>query len=104
MRPLMTLFGMCAIVALLFVGAAVALLVQLLPYIVMGMVIGALLRRRHCRSTPATYPVYRATEPSQSAPTLPPPGWVYLPVWVGPPPRQPMPVLDGQVIGDRRGE
>ena|SRR5258707_7566137 len=98
MRTLMTLFAMSAIMVLLLVGAVVALMVQLLPYIIVGMVIGVLLRRRRRPHPLAPRRVYRQplTSPQRQ---LPPSGrWVYVPVWVGPPPQRPKPVIDAEVI------
>jgi hypothetical protein len=78
------------------VGAIVALAVQLLPYIIVGMVIGVLLRRRR-------RPVYRQPLPPPHRQLPPPPGrWVYVPVWVGPPPQRFKPVIDADVIEDPR--
>src|SRR5258707_11418329 len=101
MRTLMTLFAMSAIMVLLLVGAVVALMVQLLPYIIVGMVIGALLRRRRRPHPPAPRPGYRQPLPPPQR-QLPPGGWVYVPVWVGPPPQRPRPVIDAEVIEDPR--
>ena len=104
MRILMTLFAMSAIVGLLLVGAVVALMVQLLPYIIVGMVIGALLRRRRRGRPPVVRSAYRAPVAPRSAYAVTPSGWAYVPVWVGPSPRRPMPVIDAEVIEDHRRE
>jgi hypothetical protein len=99
MRTLMSLFVTSAIIVVLIVGVVVARAVGLLPYIIVGMVIGVLLRRRRL---PHPRPVYRQPlQPPQHP--LPPPGrWVYVPVWVGPPPRRPKPVIDAQFVRDPR--
>jgi hypothetical protein len=102
MRTLMGFIVMSAIVVLLLVGAVVALMVQLLPYIVVGMVIGVLLQRRRRPHPLAPRPVYRQPLPPPKRPLPPPGGWVYLPVWVGPPPQRPRSVIDAEVIEDPR--
>lgn len=98
-----TLFGLLALVAVgmvLIAGAVVALAVQLLPYIVVGMVIGVLLRRRRRPRPLAPRPVYRQPLPPPQRHLPPSGGWVYVPVWVGPPPQRHRPVIDAEVIED----
>lgn len=105
MRTLMALFAMTAIVGLLLMGAVVALMVQVLPYIIIGMVIGVLLQRRRRRGgPPVVRSAYRAPVPPRSAYAVAPSGWAYVPVWVGPSPRQQMPVIDAEIIEDHRRE
>jgi hypothetical protein len=102
MRTLMGFVAMSAIVVVLLAGAVVALAVQLLPYIIVGMVIGALVRRRRRPYPPAPRPVYRRPLPPPQHQLPPPGGWVYVPVWIGPPPQRPRPVIDAEVIEDPR--
>jgi hypothetical protein len=102
MRTLMGFVLMSAIVMVLLACALVALAVQLLPYIIAGMVISVLLRRRRRPYPPAPRPVHRQPLPPPQH-QLPPPGrWVYVPVWVGPSPQRPGPVIDAEVIEDPR--
>jgi hypothetical protein len=98
MRTLTTVLVLVAIFGVLVVGAAVALAVELLPYVVLGVVIGAVIRsRRQQRS-----PVYRPSPPPPPQRQLPPGGWVYVPVWVTPPPPRSMPVIDAEFVRDPR--
>jgi ABC-type Fe3+ transport system permease subunit len=99
MRTLTTVLVLVAIFGVLVVGAAVALAVELLPYVVLGIVIGAVIRsRRQQRS-----PVSRPSPPPPPQRQLPPGGWVYVPVWVIPPPPRSMPVIDAEFVRDPRG-
>ena len=111
MRTLLGFVVMSAIVAVLIVGAVVQLIIQLIPYLLLAAAIAVAvqaLRRhsappvRHRPALPPPQPRYR-THAGQVGP--PPGGWVFLPVWVGPPPRRPGPaVIDAEVIeDDRRG-
>ena len=101
MRILLGFLALAAVAAVLTAGAVVLLAVELLPYIIVGMVIGALLRRHRRPHPVAPRPVYRQPPPPQRQ--LPPPGgWVYVPVWVGPPAQRPKPVIDAEVIADPR--
>jgi hypothetical protein len=96
----MTLFAMSAVVGLLLAGAVVALMVQLLPYIIVGIVIGALLQRRRRHRPRVVQSVCRSSMQPRQAHAVAPSGWAYVPVWVGPPLRPPMPVIDAEVIED----
>jgi hypothetical protein len=85
------------IVVVVLFGAVVALALQVLPYVFLGMVIGAVIRgRRSQRSR-----VYRAPMPPPQRPRAPG-GWAYAPVWVGPPPQRTGPVIDAEVVRDPR--
>jgi hypothetical protein len=109
-----TIFGfmvVSAIVAVLIVGAVIQLLIQLIPYLILaaGIVVAVHALRR--RSTPPV-PYRPALPPPQPRHRThprrvgPPPGaWVFVPVWVAPPPRRPDPsVIDAEIIeDDRRG-
>jgi hypothetical protein len=54
MRTLTGFVGLCAVAALLIVGAVVALAIQLLPYVILGVVIGLVVQRgRQPRCRPA---------------------------------------------------
>jgi hypothetical protein len=101
MRILLGFLALAAVGIVLIAGAVVALAVQLLPYIIVGIVIGVLLRRRRQPHSLVPRPVYRPLPPPQRQ--LPPPnGWVYVPVWVGPPPQRARRVIDAEVIEDPR--
>jgi hypothetical protein len=103
MRIVLGFLALVAVAMVLTAGAVVALAVELLPYIIVGMVIGVLLRRRRRPHPLAPRPVYRQPlPPSQRQLPQPPGGWVYVPVWVGPPPQRPRPVIDAEVIADPR--
>jgi hypothetical protein len=99
MRTLTAFLAFGAILIMLLAGAFIALAVELLPYVVLGIVIGAIIqgrRRQHAR-------VYRPpAPPAPRQQPLPPGGWVYVPVWVGPPPQRSMPVIDAEFIRDPR--
>lgn len=98
MRTLTAVLALLAIFVLLVVGTVAALAVELLPYVVLGIVIGAVIRsRRRQRS-----PVYRPSPPPPPQRQLPPGGWAYVPVWVAPPPQRSMPVVDAEFVRDPR--
>ena len=98
-----------AIVAVLILGAVVQLIIQLIPYLLLAaaitLAVHALRRRgappvRHRPALPPPQAGYRTHAGQVGAP---PGGWVFLPVWVGPPPRRPNPaVIDAEVIDDDR--
>ena len=90
MRTLTTLLAPSAIRVVLLAGAVVALAVELLPYVVQGIVIGPVIRRRRRQRSR----VYRAPVPSGGA--------VHVPVWAGPPPQRTMPVIEAEFVGDPR--
>ena len=102
-----TFLAIGAIVSVLVFGALFALALELLPYLILGLVIGAIIRtRRQRRATP---PDYRA--PMLSHRPVPPPphpltsgGWVYVPVWVEPAPQRAMRVIDAEVVRSPRDE
>jgi hypothetical protein len=99
MRTLTAFVGFGAILIMLLAGAFIALAVELLPYVVLGIVIGAIVQsRRHQQAR-----VYRPpVPPVPRQQPLPAGGWVYVPVWVGPPPQRPMPVIDAEFVRDPR--
>ncbi|BBZ15526.1 hypothetical protein BST20_06615 [Mycobacterium branderi] len=95
------------LVVLLIVGAIVQLLVQLIPYVVLGAGIIVAARALHRRAGPRN--PYRApasgrgqrsgaSRGPRGQETALPQGWVMVPVWVGPRPAHP--VIDGEVIED----
>ena len=94
-----TFLAIGAIVSVLVFGALFALALELLPYLILGLVIGAIIRtRRQRRATPPDYRV-----PMLSHRPLPPPplttgGWAYVPVWVEPAPQRAMRVIDAEVV------
>jgi hypothetical protein len=88
-----------AILIMLLAGALIALAVELLPYVVLGIVIGAIIQgrqRQHARARRPPVPPAPRQQP------LPPGRWLYVPVWVGPPPQRTMPVIDAEFIRDPR--
>jgi hypothetical protein len=89
MRTLTTLLAPSAIRVVLLAGAVVALAVELLPYVVLGIVIGPVIPRRRQRSR-----VGRAPVPSGGA--------VHVPVLAGPPPQRTMPVTEAELVRDPR--
>jgi hypothetical protein len=99
MRTLTAFLGFGAILIMLLAGAFIALAVELLPYVVLGIVIGAIIQGRR-RQQARTYrpPV----PPAPQRQPLPPGGWVYVPVWVGPPPQRTMRVIDAEFVRDPR--
>ncbi|PXX06382.1 hypothetical protein [Mycolicibacterium moriokaense] len=99
MRTLTAVLGFGAIVIILLAGAFVALAFELLPYAVLGIVIGAVIQGRRRQQAR----VYRHPIPPPRPRPLPPGGWVYVPVWVGPPPQPLMPVIEAEFIRDSRG-
>jgi hypothetical protein len=105
MRILTAFLASIAILVGLLAGAVVALAGGPLPYVVLGIVIGAVAaRRRRQRQSIDRRPVpprHRAVPPRQR---LLPGRWVYVPVWVGPPPQPAMPVIEAEFVRDpRRG-
>jgi hypothetical protein len=93
-----TFLALGAIMLVVLFGAAFALVLQVLPYVILGMVVGAVIRRRQRQPMP----VRRAAPAPLPPRPLTPGGWVYVPVWVGPPPQRPMPVIDAEFIRDPR--
>jgi hypothetical protein len=97
MRTLTAFVGLGAILVMLMAGAFIALAVELLPYVLLGIVIGAVIQGRRRQPTR----VYRPpVQPAPRQQPLPPGGWVYVPVWVAPPPQRPMPVIDAEFVRD----
>lgn len=100
MRTLATVFVVAMFATVVLSAALFAAAITALPYVVIGNAIALLIRARQRPTTvnqlpqrhaPATYRVPRQIAPS---------GWVYVPVWVGPPPQSATPVIDGEVIED----
>jgi hypothetical protein len=99
MRTLTAFLAFGAILIMLLAGAFIALAVELLPYVVLGIVIGAIIQgrqRQHARARRPPVPPAPRQQP------LPPGRWLYVPVWVGPPPQRTMPVIDAEFIRDPR--
>jgi hypothetical protein len=102
MRAFVAAVAICACAAVLLGAAIVALAIELLPYVTIGCAIAVLITsRRH--AAPVRQHAYRHL-PLPPAPQYRAPAgqWVYLPVWVGAPPRPAMPVIDAEVIEDQR--
>jgi hypothetical protein len=99
MRTLTAFLGLGAILIMLLAGVLIALAVELLPYVVLGIVIGAIIQGRRRQQARVYQPPVPPTPRRQP---LPPGGWVYVPVWVGPPPQRSMPVIDAELIRDTR--
>jgi hypothetical protein len=99
MRTLIAVLGFGAILLILFAGAFIALAVELLPYVALGIVIGAIIQCRRRQQARAHRP---PVPPAPRRQPLPPGGWVYVPVWVGPPPQRTLPVIDAEFIRDPR--
>jgi hypothetical protein len=98
MRTLIAVLGFGAILIMLLAGAFIALAVELLPYVLLGIAIGAIVgsrRRQHARLDRPPVPPALRQQP------LPAGGWVYVPVWVAPPP-QPMRAIDAEFVRDPR--
>ncbi|MDT5347849.1 MAG: hypothetical protein QOH91_1136 [Mycobacterium sp.] len=95
----MAFLGFGAILLMLLAGAFIALAVELLPYVVLGIVIGAIIQGRQRQQARAHRP---PVPPALRRQPLPPGGWLYVPVWVGPPPQPTMPVIDAEFIRDPR--
>ena len=102
-----TFLALGAIITLLLFGAFFALVLEVLPYLFLGLVIGAIIRTRR---GPRPTPDHRAPKPSHRRPVpLPPPllttgGWAYIPVWVEPAPQRTMRVIDAEVVRSPRDE
>jgi hypothetical protein len=99
MRTLTAFLGLGAILLMLLAGAFIALAVELLPYVVLGIVIGAIIQGRRRQQGRAHRPL---VPPAPRQQPLSSGGWVYVPVWVGPPPQRSMPVIDAELIRDTR--
>jgi hypothetical protein len=99
MRTLTAFLGFGAILLMLLAGAFIALAVELLPYVVLGIVIGAIIQSRRRQQSRVSLP---PVPPAPQRQPLPPGGWVYVPVWVGPPRQRTMPVIDAEFVRDRR--
>jgi hypothetical protein len=91
-----TFLALGAVMCVVLVGAGVALVLQVLPYVIMGMVVGAVIRRRQRRPES----VHRAAPVPLAPRPLAPGRWAYVPVWVGPPPQRSMPVIEAELIRD----
>jgi hypothetical protein len=89
MRTFLTL---AAIVCVLLVGPEFPPALEVLPYLILGLVIGAIIRtRRQRRPAPA------------HGPPLATGGWAYIPVCVAwPPHRTVVRVIDAEVVRDVR--
>jgi hypothetical protein len=99
MRTLTAFLGFGAVLIMLFAGAFIVLVVELLPYVVLGIAIGAIVqsrRRQRARVYQPPVPPVPRLQP------LPPGGWVYVPVWVAPPPQRTTPVIEAEFIRDPR--
>lgn len=103
MRTLTTIFAVSAFAVLLLSAAVLALAIELLPYVAIGCAIAVLIKSRRPQTVAARQVPYRHAPTPQSQPhSVPPSGWAYVPVWVGPAPQSAMPVIDAEVIEEPR--
>ncbi len=114
MRILLAFFCMFAVVTVVIAAMAIELLITLLPYLILGAIVLAivrLLRRRSASAaaavtSPAPMPMPR---PAPVRPVAPRPvnqgGWVMVPMWFEPAGQPVHEIIDAEVIdGDvRRG-
>lgn len=100
----MAAVAICACAAVLLGAAILVLVIELLPYVTIGCALALLIRsRRRRHADPVRQQAYRHL-PLPPAPRYRAPAgqWVYVPVWVGAPPRPAMPVIDAEVIEEQR--
>ncbi len=103
MRTLISGLAAFAFAALLLGAAILALAIELLPYVVIGCVVAAVITSRTRRHRVAAgAPAYRATPRPVPRYHAPQGEWVYVPVWVGASPRPAMSVIDAEVIEEPR--
>jgi len=104
MRALVAAAAICACAAGLLGAAILTFAIELLPYVAIGCAIAVLIRsRRRLQGVAVRQQAYRHL-PLPPAPQYRAPAgqWVYLPVWVGAPPRPAIRVIDAEVIEDQR--
>ena len=103
MRTLLPALALCACAAFLFFAALLSVVINLLPYLVVGFVLLMLVRvhrrRERAVATHADWRPLSAPAPQQSLQTG---QWVYVPVWIDRAPRPAMPVIDAEVIEEPR--
>ena len=101
MRTLTTVF-VAGLFATLVVSAALfAFAISALPYVAVGTAIAVLIKSRQRPTAAASQSLYRySPAPPVTARPIPPSGWVYVPLWMGPPPQATLPVIDAEVIED----
>lgn len=101
MRTSSGILGAALIMVALAVSTAVTLLVAAAPYLLLAAVMFAIVRATRHRGRPTT--VERRRRPVQSPCEVVTGRWVLVPVWLAPDGnRRPLPVLDAEVIDDRR--
>jgi hypothetical protein len=104
MRVLVAAVAICACAAVLVGAAILVLAIDLLPYVAVGCAVGLLIRScRRGNGVAVRKQAYRHIPLPPARQYRAPAGqWVYVPVWVGAPQRPAMPVIDAEVIGERR--
>ena len=102
-----TFLALSVIGTILLFGAFFALVLEVLPYVVLGLVIGAIIRTPRGRRLTPDHPGPRRSH-HRPVPLHPRPpttgGWVYVPVWVEPAPQRTMRVIDAEVVRSPRDE
>lgn len=114
MRILLAFFFMFTVMLVVIAAMAIELLVTLLPYLMMGAIVWAivrLVRRRSVAAAPVSAPAVIAPRQRQAPVQSATPrvvtqgGWVMVPMWFGPADQPVREVIDAEVIDEsgRRG-
>jgi len=103
MRSSSGILGAALIMVALAVSTAVTLLVAAAPYLLLAAVMFAIVRATRHRGRPPAVESPSRLSPEKRPPAVDTGRWVLVPVWLAPDGnRQPLPVLDAEVIDDRR--
>ena len=103
MRTSSGILGAALIMVALAVSTAVTLLVSAAPYLLLTAVMFAIVRATQHRGRPPAVQSPSSPRPGQRPRAVDSGWWVLVPVWLAPDGNpQPLPVLDAEVIDDRR--
>lgn len=101
MRTSSGILGAALIMVALAVATAVTLLVAAAPYLLLAAMMFAVVRATRHRGRPPAVEIPSGPRPAQRPRAVGTGRWVLVPVWLAPDGnRQPLPVLDAEVIDD----